>query len=1001
MFILRLFFILLAISCSCSISAQTVLENHDIGIKQWLAERKVYAAARDSAGYFYVFTDHRIQRWDGKQFINIEHPDIGKTWEFDRIIKKVRTNHRGEIEIFPINSVNYFWRIPLGGTELIKIVVSKTVQWFPSQFQCLAVDPITEQVLKFQGGELKLAFDLDLVNGLPDQIILTKSGALLQMEGGDIWEKKGQVTKALEISNCTLGQTIQGDIYAISPDLIFKWEDTALVALHRFEKKQSQVVFVRGDELGNLLIARTSVVRKVHDISVLDREGELTPMNAAIEINDKIIDIVSDDFFSDWFVASYTGINIYKYKQPGLESFHVNPNVEIGSFGRVIPSVIPLPDRKGVLFFEETFGAFQYHTEYGLDSLATSHPLLKEDFRSNQKIIESEPGKYWMYHFTYENFTKLNLFDYQNISIERHTIPFKLSDLIKLDSQTLLLAGYDTEKRGHLSLYNPKTRYLSSISEGTKIADKRVAILFHDQVSRKLYAGGKKGLFVLDENYKLIHHFDDTPTSEIRLANIYIRSIIRRGQFLYVGTNGGGLHVIDPEKNKLIHVFNANNGLSENIPVAMEIDQFENLWVGTYNGINVIDTSLNVIRTFYDHQGIPAREFNTKASAKLPNGNLFFGTINGLSMIEPATVLSPNTSEGLSISKVLAHYGNNIQELNRNEDQFQLYRSCDSIQLFLDFPDYYQYPNISNSLEAKVNVSGFDNIRFHSDHLTFSNPKHGRKSILIQAKESGRKVHFNYQLNWDLNWLLKLLVGCSALLGAVILFVRYVVKRKLDQETEQAIINQKISELELNALRSQMNPHFIFNALGSVQYFIQENDKEKADEYLSDFAQLMRLILESSKSAMIPLDEEIKLLTLYLGLEKMRFSDKFNFKLSLDEEIDLNVEIPPMIIQPFLENAINHGIYHLNNREGKIDLRIFNQGLDLICEIEDNGIGRTASKSFRRKNHKSRGTQILDERIQTLNKLKTVGLQVNTIDLIVDNKAVGTKVVVKFENLND
>jgi len=209
-----------------------------------------------------------------------------------------------------------------------------------------------------------------------------------------------------------------------------------------------------------------------------------------------------------------------------------------------------------------------------------------------------------------------------------------------------------------------------------------------------------------------------------------------------------------------------------------------------------------------------------------------------------------------------------------------------------------------------------------------------------------------------------------------------------------------MAQLELSALQSQMNPHFIFNALGAVQYFIQSNNADQADEYLSNFAHLMRLILEASKSSLISLDDEIRMLKLYLGLEKMRFDDKFDYKINIDNNLSGNFEIPPMIIQPFIENAVNHGIYHLQDRSGKIILNIQElQANELLITIEDNGIGREAADKLKQKNYISRGTQILTERIQTLNASSDMKINAQTIDNYSKGRPSGTTVKVNIQYL--
>jgi two-component system, LytTR family, sensor kinase len=208
--------------------------------------------------------------------------------------------------------------------------------------------------------------------------------------------------------------------------------------------------------------------------------------------------------------------------------------------------------------------------------------------------------------------------------------------------------------------------------------------------------------------------------------------------------------------------------------------------------------------------------------------------------------------------------------------------------------------------------------------------------------------------------------------------------------------------LELSALQSQMNPHFIFNSLGAIQYFIQTHDAEKADDYLSNFAKLMRMILESSKSRYITIEDEIELLTLYLGLEQIRFEDKFTFELTVDEELDQDFKIPPMIIQPYIENAINHGLVNLKNKMGELKIivnNLNNNAIEMI--VIDNGIGRVEASKLRNKNHKSRGMQIVNERIESFNESDKFQVTSKIDDLYDENNlAKGTMITLRFIDNN-
>ncbi len=220
------------------------------------------------------------------------------------------------------------------------------------------------------------------------------------------------------------------------------------------------------------------------------------------------------------------------------------------------------------------------------------------------------------------------------------------------------------------------------------------------------------------------------------------------------------------------------------------------------------------------------------------------------------------------------------------------------------------------------------------------------------------------------------------------------VTERVEKEKELNEALNKIGELKLTALRSVMNPHFIFNALNSIQYFIAQNDRKNAINYLSTFSKLVRGILTHSLSNKIKLSEELDQLRNYVSLEQMRFEDKFSFEVKIDGQMDLDaIEIPSLLVQPYVENAILHGLY---NKEGKGVLKIcvMEENDSIVFEIEDNGIGRSAAMELRNQNfpkHKSMGTALTEERLKLINAQDKISFEI--LDLYDDNqRPQGTKV---------
>jgi len=190
--------------------------------------------------------------------------------------------------------------------------------------------------------------------------------------------------------------------------------------------------------------------------------------------------------------------------------------------------------------------------------------------------------------------------------------------------------------------------------------------------------------------------------------------------------------------------------------------------------------------------------------------------------------------------------------------------------------------------------------------------------------------------------------------------------------------------LALKSLRSQMNPHFIFNALNSVNHFIAQQDERAANKFLSEFSQLMRLVLENSQEDFIPLQQELDILALYLKLEHYRFRDKFDYTIDVDPSLNAEaMQVPPMLIQPYLENAVWHGLRY-REEKGHLTLRFTLEAEHLVAEIKDNGIGRKRSaelKTAQQKKHQSTGLKNIRERLDILNKVYKTNYRVTIDDL--------------------
>lgn len=289
------------------------------------------------------------------------------------------------------------------------------------------------------------------------------------------------------------------------------------------------------------------------------------------------------------------------------------------------------------------------------------------------------------------------------------------------------------------------------------------------------------------------------------------------------------------------------------------------------------------------------------------------------------------------------------------------------------------------AIELEKQISSTRNIRYANDViLRYENEK------INNEIENLRKDNEIVKLKLKKNRATLLIIGISLVLLAVVLFVFY--------KQNQLTSDKKMLTLEQTMLRSQMNPHFLFNSLNSIKLYIINNEKKNAVHYLNKFSKLVRKILEASSLKEISLEDELETVNLYMHIENIRFSNKIDFTIDVDRDVELNqVKIPSLILQPFLENALWHG---LSSKQGlkKINLHIAKQEEDfVIISITDNGIGRAASEKIKEAKvlkRKSLGIDITKERLKNFSKDYLNSFKVAFVDLKdEEGKAMGTEVI--------
>ncbi len=292
---------------------------------------------------------------------------------------------------------------------------------------------------------------------------------------------------------------------------------------------------------------------------------------------------------------------------------------------------------------------------------------------------------------------------------------------------------------------------------------------------------------------------------------------------------------------------------------------------------------------------------------------------------------------------------------------------------------YKRYIQISDSFKSISAQSNEANLALNTE---FIKQEQRIKGLMQSQKEKELRLSKQKNLVWTLSAIL-----------IVFAMLTWALFRNIEQKKKANMV------IKLQSLRTQMNPHFIFNSLNSVNNFIAKNDERSANKYISDFSKLMRTVLKNSDQDFVGLDSEIETLKIYLELEHFRFGDKFDYSLIVDPNVEPeNVQIPPMLIQPYIENAIWHGLRY-KDEKGQLDVKFFLNTTKLYCTVADNGIGReksSALKTKHQKSYQSTGIKNTKERIELLNKLHRTSLGISITDLEENGAPSGTLVKISL-----
>ena len=449
-----------------------------------------------------------------------------------------------------------------------------------------------------------------------------------------------------------------------------------------------------------------------------------------------------------------------------------------------------------------------------------------------------------------------------------------------------------------------------------------------------------------------------------------------------------------------VETYTTEKGLSNNFAFALCVDRNKNVWVATLGGISRYDVANNKFTTFHYFPS-STYEDGFGSGLLLKNGKVAFHIGNRLIMIDPDSVqLMPAVPKQLRVDEITI----NGKPTHINKKNFLLRYNQNRLTIKFGLLDFENASKVNYFYNLNGGDSSWTPLGNQSELFFYSLPP-GTYLLKVKAVDgSGNPVSDRIELSFIINspfwktwWVITL--GILAASGLIYFLIQLRIANVRKEEQQKMKFEREASELKAQALRAQMNPHFIFNCLNSIKALIQEDNKQQAVVYLTTFSKLIRTQLNNAERE-ISLHEELETCRLYTQLEALRFGSKIICNFKIEEGVDTySLHVPPLILQPFIENAIWHGI--LPKDGGKVNVSVTGHDGYIQCAIEDNGIGRETSmrsKSQTSATYQSKGMKLVQGRLSLHNTINNQGGAIELIDKKdKNNNPTGTLVIVTFK----
>lgn len=506
-----------------------------------------------------------------------------------------------------------------------------------------------------------------------------------------------------------------------------------------------------------------------------------------------------------------------------------------------------------------------------------------------------------------------------------------------------------------------------------------------------LFAGSFKDLYKVNTV---------TKKKTLFLEGYYFTDIKKIRDNLYVGaTNAKGIILFN--NFKVLRKISESVGLATDQIKKIEIENKNIFWASTNYGLSRIELKGTDVKinNFTQTDGLPS---NAVTGCVLSGDTIFVGTSKGLGILSIKNLMSQKKfiNKKVIVNSIVIGgreiFDINLPLIGQTPDN--------DITFNISFPDFTSQGKISYRYKIEGLSNGWQTS--NSQKITiYSLPPGNYTFKVFGIGYNGKRSYASTELNFEIHpkfwqtWWFKLMIIS---LGTAFLFILITLyfQKKRNKKLETLYYEKKIAELELQAIKAQINPHFIYNCLNSIQFLLYKKDYRETENYLEIFAQMIRKTLYYSEKTFMPIKEEAEYLSLYLNMEKLRLKDLFDYSITLSEKVNENWVVPSLLIQPFVENSIKHGIAGLKGRKGNIQVSFDHTGTSLCVIIEDNGVGIGTGKQ---KRADSFGVKLSQKRIETFRQLFETHILLEIYDLSEKEQRPGTQIklyIKPYENQN-